>query len=278
MLNTVAKNPIYISLTPPNPSNPPNQSNPPNPSNPSNPSNPPNQSSKQKEIININKLNEIGIDIADYAAFESKFEVEGKPLRTLTIGQVKNLLNNDLYQDNTYNYTNITIYNNSSFKNVWDLLFNKISTQLGEYKEVQNQLEYNKTFCQIFQFGKWVYIYYNHHLQHCIIIHKHDNNIIVDQSNLYASELEQYTKSPRYYFSATIQKWAENQYGSKNVSTIGINNGGIFASLVGQDSKEIIKINSPSLSNHTNTDIELDINGELDTFSLTTLINKINFK
>jgi hypothetical protein len=265
MSNTVA-NPIYLSLTPPNQ---PNQLNPPNPPNQLNQS--------KKEIININELRKSGIEIADFAAFEEKFEEEGKPLRTLTVGQIKNLLNNDLYQDDTYYYTNITIFNNTSFKNVWDLLFNKITTQLGEYKEVQNQLEYNKTFCQIFQFGKWVYIYYNHHLQHCIIIHKHDNNIIVDQSNPYASKLEQYTKSPRYYFSARIQKWAENQYGSKNVSTIGINNGGIFASLVGQDSKEIIKINSPSLSNHTNTDIELNINGELDTFPLTTLINKINF-
>jgi hypothetical protein len=59
--------------------------------------------------------------------------------------------------------------------------------------------------------------------------------------------IKQYKKTQRYKDAETVQREAEQKYGKENIDTIGHSQGGIQASLLGRDTKNIITYNAPQI-------------------------------
>lgn len=59
--------------------------------------------------------------------------------------------------------------------------------------------------------------------------------------------IKQYKKTQRYKDAEKVQREAEQKYGKENIDTIGHSQGGIQASLLGRDTKNIITYNAPQI-------------------------------
>jgi len=143
---------------------------------------------------------------------------------------------------------------------------NNPETKIDDY-ELVTEKEYSdfKSLCENMTSPEkqFVKVYYNKKLPHCVVVHR--GTEINDKTEPIECLLEiknvkcKYKKTRRYIVSETIQKWAENKWEAKNVTTLGHSQGGLLAALVGQNSKEIIKIQPLHRLNYEDTLKEITI-------------------
>ena len=122
---------------------------------------------------------------------------------------------------------------------------------------------------------QYVKVYYNEKLKHCVVVHRgteppSPSNFLDLSDKSFAecamglvqvSEIQQceYKDTRRFKVSEMIQKWAEKKYSQWNVTTLGHSQGGLLAALVGQNSKEIIKIQPLHRDTYQDTEKEITI-------------------
>lgn len=115
---------------------------------------------------------------------------------------------------------------------------------------------------------QYVKVYYSKKLDHCVVVHRGTEPSWYDKKfaecamglgQVYGKEKCKYKDSRRFKVSEMIQKWAETEYSQWNVTTLGHSQGGLLAALVGQNSKEIIKIQPLHRENYKDTEIEITI-------------------
>ncbi len=128
---------------------------------------------------------------------------------------------------------------------------------------------------------QYVKVYYSKKLKHCVVVHRGTEppssswiGSITDKSFAEcAMELCpvlqtcsppgiqkcKYKDTRRFKVSEMIQKWAEKKYSQGNVTTLGHSQGGLLAALVGQNSKEIIKIQPLHREAYQDTEKEITI-------------------
>jgi hypothetical protein len=128
---------------------------------------------------------------------------------------------------------------------------------------------------------QYVKVYYNEKLKHCVVVHRgtappSSSNYYSTSDTLFAEcamelcplyktcsppgiEKCKYKDTRRFKVSEMIQKWAEKKYSQWNVTTLGHSQGGLLAALVGQNSKEIIKIQPLHRETYQDTEIEITI-------------------
>jgi hypothetical protein len=142
---------------------------------------------------------------------------------------------------------------------------NNPETKIDDY-ELVTEKEYSdfKSLCENMTSPEkqFVKVYYNKKLPHCVVVHRGTEKN--DETEPFQCLLKKnaeckYRKTRRYIVSETIQKWAENKWEAKNVTTLGHSQGGLLAALVGQNSKEIIKIQPLHRLNYEDTSKEITI-------------------
>ena len=94
-------------------------------------------------------------------------------------------------------------------------------------------------------------VYYNPTTKKSVVAHRGTEGISDWYNNaVYAlGGIKQYKKTKRYKDAEKAQRDAENKYGKENIDTIGHSQGGIQASLLGRDTKNIITYNAPNIHN-----------------------------
>ena len=92
-------------------------------------------------------------------------------------------------------------------------------------------------------------VYTNPITKQTIVSHKGTEGLIDWYNNaVYAiGGIKQYKKTQRYKEAERVQREAEQKYGKENIDTIGHSQGGIQASLLGRDTKNIITYNAPQI-------------------------------
>lgn len=92
-------------------------------------------------------------------------------------------------------------------------------------------------------------VFYNPKTKQSVVAHRGTEGIKDWYNNaVYAlGGIKQYKKTQRYKDAEKAQREAENKYGKENIDTIGHSQGGIQASLLGRDTKNIITYNTPHL-------------------------------
>ena len=127
---------------------------------------------------------------------------------------------------------------------------NKPAEQIDDYELVsipQNE-DFKKVYKEMTTNEKqYVKVYYSKKLNHCVVVHrgtniKELNDVGFANCAIGMSRPCKYTNTRRYIVSEKIQKWAEGKFMQRNVTTLGHSQGSLLAALVGQESKEIIKI------------------------------------
>ena len=122
---------------------------------------------------------------------------------------------------------------------------------------------------------QYVKVYYSKNLDHCVVVHRgteppsSSNYFNTDDKSfaecamglgqVFGIQKCKYKDKRRFKVSEMIQKWAEEKYSQWNVTTLGHSQGGLLAALVGQNSKEIIKIQPLHRENYKDTEIEITI-------------------
>jgi hypothetical protein len=113
-------------------------------------------------------------------------------------------------------------------------------------------------------------VYYNPQTNHTVVAHRGTsgwkdwlNNAVFAVGGEKA-----YQQTKRYKDAEAIQRYAQDKYGSKNISTIGHSQGGLQAELLGKDTGEIITLNKATRpfanTKHKN---EYDVRTERDLVS-----------
>ncbi len=162
-------------------------------------------------------------------------------------------------------YELVSIPENGDFKELYDTI-----------KSKQKYLESDAT--------QFVKVYYSKKRNHCVVVHRGTYDAFDLPNAECAMELCpvfktcsppgikkcKYKDTRRFKVSEMIQKWAEEKYSQRNVTTLGHSQGGLLAALVGQNSKEIIKIQPLHRETYKDTDKEITIR------SVNDLIDKRN--
>ena len=151
---------------------------------------------------------------------------------------------------------------------------NEPAKQIDDYELVS--IDENDDYLKMDSYDKqYVKVYYNEKLKHCVVVHRGTEppssslkGSITDKSfaecamglgQVFGIQKCKYKDTRRYIVSDMIQKWAEKKYSQWNVTTLGHSQGGLLAALVGQNSKEIIKIQPLHRETYQDTEKEITI-------------------
>jgi hypothetical protein len=144
---------------------------------------------------------------------------------------------------------------------------NKPKQQIDDYELVSIDKKDDLLNMESYE-KQYVKVYYNEKLKHCVVVHRgtelswYDKSFAecaMEHGLVFGIQKCKYKDTRRFKVSEMIQKWAETKYSQWNVTTLGHSQGGLLAALVGQNSKEIIKIQPLHRENYKDTEIEITI-------------------
>ena len=147
---------------------------------------------------------------------------------------------------------------------------NEPDKKIDRYKLV-TELDFPdyKTLCKDYTSEEKQYVKVYYSPTHCVVVHRG-----TDKSNIadiyYANcavELIikcKYSETRRYIVSKEIQNWAETKWWPTQITTLGHSQGSLLAALVGQNSKEIIKVQPLHRESYKETEKEITIRSAND--------------
>lgn len=137
--------------------------------------------------------------------------------------------------------------------------------EIEKYKRVTEANDSSfKNLCAGFSESEKQYVKVYFSPTHCVVVHRGTN--ISDPVDVYFANCAvepiqkcRYRETRRYIVSKRIQEWAEQRWSPDKVTTLGHSQGGLLAALVGQGSKEIIKVQPLHRESYRETEKEITI-------------------
>jgi len=147
---------------------------------------------------------------------------------------------------------------------------NEPDKKIDRYKLVTELYfpDYN-TLCKGFSEKEKQYVKVYYSPTHCVVVHRGTDksdpvDIIFAECAVELIKKCKYSDTRRYIVSKTIQEWAETKWWPHQITTLGHSQGGLLAALVGQNSKEIIKVQPLHRESYKETEKEITIRSAND--------------
>jgi hypothetical protein len=126
-----------------------------------------------------------------------------------------------------------------------------------------------KTLCKDYTSEEKQYVKVYYSPTHCVVVHRGTDKS--EKMDIYFANCAveplakcKYSETRRYIVSKEIQNWAETKWWPTQITTLGHSQGGLLAALVGQNSKEIIKVQPLHRESYKETEKEITIRSAND--------------
>jgi hypothetical protein len=147
---------------------------------------------------------------------------------------------------------------------------NEPDKKIDRYKLV-TELDFPdyKTLCKDYTSEEKQYVKVYYSPTHCVVVHRgtdKSNAADIYYANCAVEPVAKckYSETRRYIVSKEIQNWAETKWWPTQITTLGHSQGSLLAALVGQNSKEIIKVQPLHRESYKETEKEITIRSAND--------------